>query len=139
MVKISGVHFPGREELYGGCRESPDQEPSHEDEDLNDAPGSRELWWLAPRRQPPLWVGVGLDMWKSQISWSQVSIQMGDPARMGWGLSQQKATIPLSDVLVCFCPALVSPLLMVKDCSCQLCSYPSWHGAPEKSLACPQC
>lgn len=41
------------------------------------------------------------------------------------GAVSAKSTIPLSDVLVCFCPALVSPLLMVKDCFCQLCPYPS--------------
>lgn len=41
------------------------------------------------------------------------------------GLSQQKATIPLPDVLVCLCPFLLSPLLMVKKCSCQLCPHPS--------------
>lgn len=79
-----------------------------------------------------------LDVWKSQISWSEVSIQVGDHAGLGWGLSQQKATIPLSDVLVCLCPALVPLLLMVKDCSCLLyplpIKLPPWHGIPEKSL-----
>lgn len=55
-------------------------------------------------------------------------------------LSQQKATIPLSDVLVCLCPSLVcrGERLLLPAVSLPFRSPPR-HGAPAKTLAGPQC